>query len=280
MNIMLRDRFVAGIRNEELQRYLCRRHEESVTTTNPDGLSLDKAVETACNAESAEQQQKIFKQSESEVIQNVTKNKTPKQINKKGSKQKQPRDPCYRCGYTNHSQDKCFYKNEKCSFCDKIGHLIRVCKTRQRSMEKQSTTTSKPSQANQIDEQSCEERDDDDDIFAGNVTVQSLKGKNKDDEYIVEIKINSIPCKFEVDNGAHQSLINRQTYDKIWPKQEPIWKKKRTRLFGYGKRPIEVIGVTNVLVRHQQKEQLLPIVVTNETNGPNLLGRNGLRNWG
>jgi len=29
-----------------------------------------------------------------------------------------------------------------------------------------------------------------------------------------------------------------------------------------------------VLVRHQQKEQLLPIVVTNETNGPNLLGRN------
>lgn len=136
MNIMLRYRFVAGIRNEELQGYLCRRHKESVTTSNPDGLSLDTALETACNAESAEQQQKIFKQPDAEAIENISQNKSFKPNNKNNTKQKQVRDPCYRCGYSNHSQDKCFYKNEKCSFCDKVGHLIRVCKARQRSIEK------------------------------------------------------------------------------------------------------------------------------------------------
>lgn len=136
MHIMLRDRFVAGIRNEELQRYLCRRHEESVSTINPDGLSLEKALEIAGNAESAEQQQKILKQSEPEAIQNISHNKTTKPNNKRNINQKQTRDPCYRCGYTNHSQDKCFYKNEKCSYCEKFGHLSRVCKAKQRSIEK------------------------------------------------------------------------------------------------------------------------------------------------
>ncbi|KMQ89188.1 hypothetical protein RF55_11202 [Lasius niger] len=271
LNIMLRDRFVAGIRNEEMQRYLCQRHEESISDTNPDGLTLEKALEIACNAESAEQQQKIFKQSESEVIQNVTQNTTNKQTNKKNTKQRQTRDPCYRCGYTNHSQDKCFYKNEKCSYCEKVGHIVRVCKIKQRSNEKQ--TKIKQAQTHPINEDSSDESDDDN-ILACNAIVQSLQEKRNDDEYVVQIEINSKLCKFEVDNGAHLSLINKQTYEKIWPKKEPTWLKKRIKLYGYGKKPLQVIGATNVLVRHRQIKKLLPIVVTNETHGPNLLGRN------
>lgn len=73
LEIMLRDRFVAGIRNEELQRYLCRRHEEMVTDTNPDGLTLDKALEIARSAESTIDQQKITKQRESKLVNKIIK---------------------------------------------------------------------------------------------------------------------------------------------------------------------------------------------------------------
>ena len=34
---------------------------------------------------------------------------------------------CMRCGKTNHTSDKCFYKETQCSKCKKIGHLARVC---------------------------------------------------------------------------------------------------------------------------------------------------------
>lgn len=163
---MLGDRFVAGICNEELQRYLYRRHEETVNEAIPDGLTLDKALKIAYNTESAEQQQKVLKQLDSDVIQNVNQNKAYKPTNKQNSK-KHTRDPCYRCGYTNHTQDKCFYKNEKFSFCDKTGHIIRVCKNRQRSIEKQSSTKNKPSQAHKINDVSSDESDEDD-IYACN----------------------------------------------------------------------------------------------------------------
>lgn len=69
LDIMLRDRFVAGIRDEKLQRYLCRRHEESVTNTNKNRLSLEKALEIACSVESTEEQQKLPKQGNTNKIQ-------------------------------------------------------------------------------------------------------------------------------------------------------------------------------------------------------------------
>lgn len=139
------------------------------------------------------------------------------QTKQKNTNQRPSRDSCYRCGYSNHSQDECFYKNEKCSFCEKVGHLIRVCKARQRSIEKQPTPTNKSTRTHQVEDDDT----DDDDIYACSIAVQSMRGKESKNEYIVEIHINSKPCKFEVDNGAQQSLMINKPIRKSGRKRNP-----------------------------------------------------------
>ena len=37
---------------------------------------------------------------------------------------------CYRCGYTNHTADKCKYKEYMCNERHKNGHLAKVCKSK------------------------------------------------------------------------------------------------------------------------------------------------------
>ncbi|XP_024875933.1 uncharacterized protein LOC112457238 [Temnothorax curvispinosus] len=61
LDMMLRDRFVAGIRDEELQRYLCRRHEKTLTKDNKVGLTLSKALEIRSSIEGTELLQKMLK---------------------------------------------------------------------------------------------------------------------------------------------------------------------------------------------------------------------------
>lgn len=84
--IMLRDRFVAGIRDKKLQRYLCREHKEIDTDTNPDGLSLSKPLEMTRNVESTVDQQKLIRQKEAKSINKIT-NKN-KKYERKGTQKK------------------------------------------------------------------------------------------------------------------------------------------------------------------------------------------------
>jgi len=39
---------------------------------------------------------------------------------------------CYRCGYEGHSASMCGFKIAKCHVCQKVGHLARVYRSRQR----------------------------------------------------------------------------------------------------------------------------------------------------
>ncbi|XP_015122716.1 uncharacterized protein LOC107045096 [Diachasma alloeum] len=64
LSVMLRDRFVTGLADHELQRYLCRRHEEYVSPTNKIGITIDRALEIARSIEGTENQQKMLKNAE------------------------------------------------------------------------------------------------------------------------------------------------------------------------------------------------------------------------
>lgn len=39
-----------------------------------------------------------------------------------------PKEKCYRCGKSNHTQKECFYKDQLCHSCGKKGHIARLCK--------------------------------------------------------------------------------------------------------------------------------------------------------
>ncbi|XP_046748866.1 uncharacterized protein LOC124412792 [Diprion similis] len=200
LETMLRDRFVAGIRNEELQRYLCRRHEEMVTESNPDGLTLDKALEIARSAKLTIDQQKIIKQRELKSVNKIIKKDREKENKNNRGKE------CYRCGYKNRTADNCFYKNIKCDSCSKIGHLSRACKSKQKESSK-----SKPSRAHRVEDDDSQ-LEKDSDCFS---IVNKTNATNNNDEYNVTVEINFIPCTFEIDNGSHLSIINRETFKKI-----------------------------------------------------------------
>ncbi|XP_046740528.1 uncharacterized protein LOC124407960 [Diprion similis] len=228
LETMLRDRFLAGIRNEELQRYLCQRHEEMVTESNPDGLTLDKALEIARSAESTIDQQKIIKQKESKSVNKIIKKDRERE--------------------------------------NKNRHLSRACKSEQKESSK-----SKPSRAHRVeDDDSQLEKDSD---CYSNAIVNKTNATNNNDKYNVRVEINSLPCTFEIDNRSHLSIINREAFKKIWQNSNPDWSKREVKLFVYGKNRLNVMGSTDVSVKYGEFKGKLPLPITEDTVGPNLLGR-------
>lgn len=94
------------------------------------------------------------------------------------------------------------------------------------------------------------------------------------------MRINSQDIQMDVDNGADETLINKQTYIRLWPNDEPDWIDNATKLRAWGKHPIKIRGVTLVNVDYKGIQAELPIVVTDEEGEPNLLGKNSFTTFG
>ena len=123
---MLRDRFVCGIANPTVQKRL-------LTETE---LTFTKAVTIAQGVELAEKGSKQIQSSAAKDLPNdihkfshVTNSKNFSQKHKDVIKDKPPTGTCYRCG-GKHNQSTCRFKSEVCHFCNKRGHIAKVCKGR------------------------------------------------------------------------------------------------------------------------------------------------------
>ncbi|XP_071576343.1 uncharacterized protein [Temnothorax nylanderi] len=130
-DMLLRDRFVAGIR-DELQRYLCRRHKETLTKDNKIGLTLERAIEIGGSIEGTEILQKMLKKGDPSNVKKMD-SKNRNKLKKKSAKcEDKDQKPCFRCGKGNHVPDKCFYKDATCNFCKKTGHTENACLTKKK----------------------------------------------------------------------------------------------------------------------------------------------------
>ncbi|XP_015124154.1 uncharacterized protein K02A2.6-like [Diachasma alloeum] len=208
---MLRDRFVAGLLDQELQRHLCRRHEESAIE-----LTLEKALEIGSSVEGTQKLQKILKNDDNN-------NNTVKK--------------------TNHTPDNCKFRNTVCTYCSKLGHIETACIKKKKAAK----------------------------------GPENKKPTAKKVEVHQDTDSDSFEDIMDIDNGADESLINLQTFAKIWPHAEPRWSNRKPNLRAWGERPIATKGIMMVRV---PLTRCLPLIITSEEEGPNLFGENWFKPLG
>ena len=127
LNEMLCDRFVCGIAHPAVQKRLL---------TELD-LTFTKAVTVAQAVELAEKgAQQIQSSVDKEVHKfSITNAKPPGAVKNKNDSfsDKSTSIHCYRCG-GKHNQQTCRFKSETCHFCNKRGHIAKVCKSKKRQL--------------------------------------------------------------------------------------------------------------------------------------------------
>ena len=127
----LRQRFICSVNNEAVLKALFK--------ISDDQLDFAKAVQVAVETEDAA---KVAKEtvygSRPKPVNKVKQNNNKMQ--RKGHQQSKSTDKeltCYRCGKAHKAPD-CPYKDSKCHFCEKKGHLEAVCKKKQQQRPKSS----------------------------------------------------------------------------------------------------------------------------------------------
>nr|CAI5838236.1 unnamed protein product [Callosobruchus analis] len=108
---------------------------------------------------------------------------------------------CFRCG-RNHSANVCPYKDYICNSCHGRGHLSVVCKKPKQSF---------PRHVNYVEQN--DEFDDDTGDFSSHVLCIATLGNNSDKPLYIDILVESIMLKFELDSGSAVSVLPFHMYE-------------------------------------------------------------------
>ena len=176
LNDSLRDRFVCGLRDHNIQRKLL----------SKSGLTFQKAVEEAVAMETASKDA-----TELRTVENVHKTVKTKAPVKKGTKSKQT-ESCKHCGKTNHSANNCYSKTKQCYNCKKTGHIKSVCK----SLSKEGVKS--------VDDSVNE-------IFI----IKSINGRLSN-KIMITPEINGKSVQMELDTGSSVSLMSHKQFRNLF----------------------------------------------------------------
>lgn len=253
LEVMLRDRLVCGIRDEHLQQRFFAEPK----------LTLQKAYDMAVRLESACQQQKELRAQRTDI--NAVKNSAVSASRTKSSRaqtKEQPDwlEPCYRC-QEQHSPQSCRFKSARCRVCQKIGHIAKACRSKQRP--KATHNVEQEQRSESISKTSTE-------IYE----LNSIGSSPTVQKFMLKLKVEDKVMEFEVDSGAACSLISEVTYHRMWPARPPkLDENEEICLRTWSGEGLSIMGTANVRVRHKSKDYVLPLVVTKGA-GASLLGRN------
>ncbi|XP_077508737.1 uncharacterized protein LOC144120191 [Amblyomma americanum] len=176
----LRDRLVAGIRNEETQRAL-------FTT---EGLTFQGACKIALDRELATQQAALLQQrGRSEALNAVGTHERCDRKTKDSTRGKSQKQKCSRCGKA-HTSDSCWYKRYKCRRCSKVGHLQNMCQASREELK-----------AHLVSESSEEES-----------TLYSCDATPSKKSYVVSVNVEGHDLPMQVDTGAAATVVPESVY--------------------------------------------------------------------
>ncbi|XP_037568114.1 uncharacterized protein K02A2.6-like [Dermacentor silvarum] len=263
---LLRDGIVCGIRDTQMQARLL---EEP-------NLTFETAVSTALAMESAKRDATELCVTEGAVSANVNVLMTS---DKKHVS-------CYRCGDA-HYATECPHIRKICSYCRQVGHLARVCQSRDTgSNHRASTKQFKKNNANkQVRVHAV-----DDSHHSTPKSVQRSTVSSSDEEtaynmwnlvprpsapapkpFTVQLEVQGRPFRMELDTGASVSIIGESTLRRQFlslPRQ-PF--KVQLRSYCGDLKP--VAGKVTVSAKYNNHVRVLPLLIA-EGDAPSLLGRN------
>ena len=243
----LRDRLVCGLYKEAIQRKLL----------TEAGLTLGRAYEIAQGMETAQKQASEFHASRVQEVKYVD------------SAAAAPKKPCGRCGKAGHHPDKCYFRNQRCRKCRRLGHIAKMCR-----QGKENDTADKS--ARYVKDESPPERNESElNLFV----IKSLQGGNNKGIYL-DLMVNGAPLRMELDTVADVTLVS----EKVWKEQLGAFPLQNTeiRLRTYTGEPLSLKGEAMVTVTYNDQVTQLPLLVV-QGSGPSLFGKNWFRaiqlNW-
>ena len=169
---------------------------------------------------------------------------------------------CYRCGGP-HLAPACKFKETQCLYCKKEGHLARVCRAKAQGAKGSSDSK----RSNYLEAQ-------EDDLA---YTLFTLHGSNSN-PITLDLALNNVPVKVELDTGAAVLVISHSTYLNICSQSQavPALQPSLVKLKTYTGESIPIIGCASVQARYGTQVVDVHVQVV-EGDGPNLLGRDLLQ---
>ena len=184
---------------------------------------------------------------------------------RKSDKEFKENPTCYRCGGP-HLAPSCRFKETICRFCKKRGHVEKVC----RSKANPKQPLSAPKRNFYVQEEQTLQLEDAE--AYGMYTLNSSTRK----PIILDVYLNDIPIKMELDRGASLSIISSTTYNAITQQStSSSLEKSATFLKTYRGESIKVLGTTSVNARYGNQKEVLTVHVV-AWDGPDLMGRDWL----
>ena len=268
MEDALRDRFVCGVRSQNIQKRLL---------SEPD-LTFAKACTLALANEAAEKNvqdlnttevvvQKVFSKGGSQPksaapTRSQTRSGPTSRSQNNGNQRKSPKcqksiAECYRCGSKKHKAHKCRHIKTVCHNCHKIGHLARVCHS------------SQPKSEHHLQEEDSRE-----------ASPLFRMGSGSSKPITVSVQINQQPVEMELDTGAARSVMSETVWQRLFSTYS--LRKSSVILCTYSKEKLSVLGEMEANVSYEEQQAQLTILVV-KGDGPTLLGRDWLSllrlNW-
>ncbi|UYV67540.1 hypothetical protein LAZ67_5001162 [Cordylochernes scorpioides] len=248
---MIRDRIVVGVKNLQLSEKL---------QLEPN-LTLERAIQAACQTECVKQQQTILRSTTTQaanVDQVYEKKLPPRRFNSTNGKgdaskkskfqkwSKPEKSGCIRCGASKfHPHKDCPAKEVKCHKCKKVGHFAKMCYNK---------TVGQVTQG-------------DDYHFVGNIHEN---GQNTND-WKVYVKVDKIKILFKMDTGADVNIIPQEIYFKNFAHKKLC--KPDIQLLGPRQVKLHVIGKFTALIEKDGRSIPGEIFVVPQLMQPLLSGK-------
>uniref|UniRef100_A0A1X7TFY9 CCHC-type domain-containing protein n=1 Tax=Amphimedon queenslandica TaxID=400682 RepID=A0A1X7TFY9_AMPQE len=187
-----------------------------------------------------------------------------------------------RCG-GNHLASMCKFKEYKCRSCGKVGHLAKVCSSKQPAEPQKSMPTQKNAskmnyvsggKLSQSEDENVKREDD------SSYSLFTLLSSSATNPYSVDLDINNRSVAMELDTGVSLSIISEDVFKSL--SLRPPLELTSVKSTTYSGESLEILGKVHVIVNYEGNNCTLSVIVV-MGSGPYLLGRDWLQelqlNW-